>query len=275
MRAEDSVRLHPSARMGLLPYLAANAMDEDYEQVAERGPRTKPGRGIGAGVVAAVFGLMVLVALSMTSSQVPAADDARADLVSQLQQGRSGLAAEQRRVEELRNEVAALRDDVLGSTKLSTRTRAQLSALGVAAGTTAVRGPGIVMEIDDATHAADDRSTVLDMDLQRIVNGLWEAGAEAIAINGQRLGAVSAIRGAGAAITVNFRSLNRPYVISVIGDRATLPGRFAETTSGRAWLDVQRRVRLRFKLHTEKMVEVPAVPTRTLRYATPTKGAKK
>jgi uncharacterized protein YlxW (UPF0749 family) len=216
-----------------------------------------------------------VVAASTTSSQLPADDTARADLVAQLKKGRADLADERGQVEALRRDVATLRDDVLGSTKLSGQLRAQLSALGVAAGTTAVRGPGIVMEIDDASGATDDRNKVLDMDLQRIANGLWEAGAEAIAINGQRLGALSAIRGAGAAITVNFRSLNRPYVISVIGDRAALPGRFAESTSGRAWLDVQRRVKLRFQLHTAKMVELPAVPTRTLRYASRTQGEKK
>ena len=36
--------------------------------------------------------------------------------------------------------------------------------------------------------------------------------------NGQRLTALSAVRGAGEAITVNFRSLRRPYVVEAIGD---------------------------------------------------------
>lgn len=270
-----SPELHPSALMGLLPYLSANAMDEDYEQVAREGGQDTPGRAVAAGLVAALFAVLVLVAASTTSSEVRADDTAREDLVAQLQQGRASLAADQVRVQSLRKEVATLRNDVLGSTKLSAQTRAQLSTLGVAAGTTAVRGPGLVMEVDDAVGATSDRNTVLDMDLQRIVNGLWEAGAEAISINGQRLGALSAIRGAGAAITVNYKSLSRPYVITAIGDRARMPGRFAETTSGRAWLDVQRRVKLRFELHTEKMVEVPAMPTKTLRHATRIKGAKK
>ena len=44
---------------------------------------------------------------------------------------------------------------------------------------------------------------MLDPDLQKLVNGLWAAGAEAISINGQRLTNLSAIREAGEAITVN------------------------------------------------------------------------
>ena len=49
---------------------------------------------------------------------------------------------------------------------------------------------------------------MLDRDLQVIVNGLWAAGAEAIAVNGQRLTACSAIRSAGEAILVDFRPLS-------------------------------------------------------------------
>ena len=35
------------------------------------------------------------------------------------------------------------------------------------------------------------------MDLQILVNGLWESGAEAISVNGHRLSTLTAIRGAG------------------------------------------------------------------------------
>ncbi len=42
-----------------------------------------------------------------------------------------------------------------------------------------------------------DTGRVRDRDMQRVVNGLWASGAEAISINGQRLTALSAIRGRG------------------------------------------------------------------------------
>jgi uncharacterized protein YlxW (UPF0749 family) len=64
------------------------------------------------------------------------------------------------------------------------------------------------------------------------VNGLWAAGAEAIAINGQRLTATTAIRNAGQAILVAYRPLQPPYVISAIGDPDTLPARFEDTVGG-------------------------------------------
>ena len=46
---------------------------------------------------------------------------------------------------------------------------------------------------------------MIAQDLQIVVNGLWDAGAEAISVNGQRLTSKSAIRFAGQAILVNYR----------------------------------------------------------------------
>ena len=66
-----------------------------------------------------------------------------------------------------------------------------------------------------------------------MVNGLWAAGAEAVAVNGQRLTALSAIRSAGDAILVDYRPLTRPYVVVAIGDPRTLQSRFV-AGAGRA-----------------------------------------
>jgi hypothetical protein len=88
----------------------------------------------------------------------------------------------------------------------------------------------MVIVVDDAqgTNAAQ----VTDEDLRQLVNGAWEAGAEGIAINGHRLTTRTAIRSAGSAITVDYRSLLRPYRVEAIGDPKTLPARFANTPGG-------------------------------------------
>src|SRR5699024_11863661 len=57
---------------------------------------------------------------------------------------------------------------------------------------------------------------VTDGDLQIAVNGLWAAGAEAVAVNGQRVGPTTAIRTAGSAVLVDFRPLSPPYRITVV-----------------------------------------------------------
>ena len=57
-----------------------------------------------------------------------------------------------------------------------------------------------------------------DSDLQRVVNALWAGGAEAVAINDQRLTGLSAIRSAGDAVLVDLQPLVGPYRVEAIGD---------------------------------------------------------
>jgi uncharacterized protein YlxW (UPF0749 family) len=108
---------------------------------------------------------------------------------------------------------------------------------------------------------------VLDLDLQVMVNGLWQAGAEAIAINGHRLSTLTAIRGAGDAITVDYRSLTRPYRVEAIGDTRTLQARFAETRGGLWWTELAQNRGLRFEVAGADDLGLPADPGMALRYA--------
>lgn len=266
--SETAARLHPSAQFGLLKYLSDSALDADYQTVAQRKPHRVPSRGIVAALVTAAFGLLVVVAASQASRGEAAQEASRPELVQELVRGRAALEEDLARIERQRAGLARLRAETLNSTALSQRMRARLQRHGLATGTTAVRGEGLIVRVDDAPEAVDDKQRVLDIDLQRLANGMWAAGAEAISINGQRLGPLTAIRQAGSAITVNYRSLDRPYVMRVIGDRAALPARFAETTSGRAWLDLQRRVNLQLAIRATDNVQVPALTTPTLRFAT-------
>ena len=78
-------------------------------------------------------------------------------------------------------------------------------------GAVAVRGPGLVIVVDDAPSSENSQpDRVYDVDLQILTNGLWQAGAEAVAINGHRLSALTAIRGAGEAITVDYPFADPP-----------------------------------------------------------------
>jgi uncharacterized protein YlxW (UPF0749 family) len=105
-----------------------------------------------------------------------------------------------------------------------------------------------------------------------LVNGLWESGAEAIAINGNRLGPLSAIRVAGEAITVNYRSLSAPYTVEAIGDPASLQARFIDTAAGQAWLDLQSNYGLRFEPSEREEMTLPATPDHSLASARPQGG---
>ncbi|HET8562128.1 MAG TPA: DUF881 domain-containing protein [Marmoricola sp.] len=277
-------QLPPQVTMGLLAYLSAYAYDEDYETVALRrageqqvrehdgspASRRAPiwSRGLVAGIVLLAFAVLVVTAGTQTSRNAVALSDERKDLIAQINDRNAALRHEQQRVVRLQVQNRELSRQVLATDAEARRTVARVQRLSVVTGAQKVRGPGVAVVVDDARHAANDRDKVLDSDLQRLVNGLWEAGAEAIAINGQRLTNLTAIRKAGSAITVNYHSLSRPYRVLAIGNPDTLPARFAETSDGQAWFDLEQQVGLRFEIHTRQALTLPGART-ALRYARP------
>jgi len=256
--------------MGLLDYLTTHTLDEDYAFVSERKASTpEPTRrriGVVAALVMAAFALLVVTAGVQTSRNSVSDERERNELVDQVNAAQDQLRDQRAHLVDVRAEAAALEARQLSSDTSAGGLLDTISLLGVKAGTIAVRGPGVRVTADDARGADSARNQVLDTDLQQLVNGLWEAGAEAIALNGQRLTNLSTIRLAGGAITVNARSLRRPYVVTAIGNQDTLPARFAETSSGRAWLDLQREVGLRLSITPVSSLRLPSTEV-SLRYA--------
>jgi uncharacterized protein YlxW (UPF0749 family) len=268
-----------SASMGLLEYLTAQSVDEGYAFVAARerareqaGQAPRGSRsGVLAALVMALFALLVVTSAAQTSRDAVSDAKERADLAGQVRSAQKEMDTDRNDVVALRRQVSRLQTRELASDGTARGVLVQLRRLGAMTGADAVRGPGVRVVADDAPGAKSARNQVLDTDLQRLVNGFWEAGAEAIAVNGQRLSNLSTIRTAGGAITVNARSLRPPYVVMVIGDKDTLPARFAETSSGQAWLDLKRDVGLRLTITPESSLRLPATEV-SLRYARSANG---
>jgi uncharacterized protein YlxW (UPF0749 family) len=264
-------RLPPQATMGLLDYLSTHTLDEDYAFVSERkatrdGPAPQRRIGFFGALVMAVFAVLVVTAAVQTSRNSVSDERERRELAGQVSDARQQVREDAARIVSLRAQSAVLETRLVRSDASVARLENQLSLLGVQAGTVPVRGSGVRVVADNAPGADSARNEVLDTDLQKLVNGLWEAGAEAIAVNGQRLTNLSTIRLAGGAITVNARSLSRPYVVTAIGNKDTLPARFAETSSGQAWLDLQREVGLRLTITPVSSLRLPGAEV-SLRYA--------
>ncbi|MCE1245307.1 MAG: DUF881 domain-containing protein [Firmicutes bacterium] len=105
--------------------------------------------------------------------------------------------------------------------------RKQLLEARQESGLTNVRGPGLMIVLNDSKikpKPDDDPNyyIVHDVDLITLVNELWASGAEAISINEQRVVMTTAIRCVGPTITVNTERLSPPYVVRVIGPAENL-----------------------------------------------------
>lgn len=95
------------------------------------------------------------------------------------------------------------------------------------AGLTNVAGPGVLVTISDsqAPIAKGDNPNLYlihDEDMLRVVNELRAGGAEAIAVNDERLLGTSELRCSGPTITINGKAHGAPFVVKAIGDPETL-----------------------------------------------------
>ena len=97
------------------------------------------------------------------------------------------------------------------------RRPAQTAYLKRAAGFSALRGPGAVVTLSDR-NPNDSAAVVHDYDLLLVINQLMAAKAEAIAINGVRLGNHMGIRVAGPTIMLGDNKLQPPFRIEAIGE---------------------------------------------------------
>lgn len=266
----------------LLTDLFVNSLDPGYGDAAERRRRTGArSRGLwsraGTAVVLAVFGLLVSVAYQQVVAGGPEAARARARLVDQVTSTRGENQSLERRAARLRDEVAAERARVLGSGVEADRLRELEAETGLAK----VSGPGASVRLTDGPPEVDPVSgeptgenlgRVLDRDLQRVVNALWASGAEAVAVNGQRLSAVSTIRGAGEAVLVDFTPVTSPYVVRGIGPPG-MAQRFAASRTAEQLRWLQEKYRMGVTVSEHDRLVLPAAPEPRLRYARPSGGS--
>jgi len=223
---------------------------------------------LAVGVVAAT--LLIVIAAVQAHVRAPAADRNRAALAATVARQTRDVDALARQVAGLRAAVTHLRDSALAGSSSGAELSARIQAAELASGEAAVSGPGLVVTLDDApAGSGSTRNRVLDRDLQAVVNTLWAAGAEAVAIDDQRLTASSAIRQAGDAILVNFTPVSAPYRIQAIGDPVAIETAFATSRTAGQMRSYSQLYGLRFDYSRQTRLRLPAAAEETLRYARP------
>jgi uncharacterized protein YlxW (UPF0749 family) len=116
-----------------------------------------------------------------------------------------------------------------GDVELTQLTRQAVQLAG-AAGTVAVTGPAVEVELNDAKIPSDqlpqgisvDDVVVHQQDVQAVVNALWAGGAEAMMLMDQRVISTSAVRCVGNTLILQGRVYSPPYIVTAIGEPAAL-----------------------------------------------------
>ena len=277
--------------MTLLTEMMERPLDPGYAAAAER--RQASGLPVATGlrsplliIVAVLIGALLGASALALRAPTTTASKIKHDLVGRIDDRRAHADAQTRLIESLRTQINTTQAAAL-SAQSQTGLTSELSKLELATGTVPVTGPGLVLTVDDAPTKAEpvapdanpgiatvpDQGKVTAKDLQIIVNGLWEAGSEAISINGHRLTSRSAIRSAGAAVLVDYRPLTRPYVINAIGDPGSLTVEFADNNGGSYLQSLMNNYQIRSDIQNRTSIVVPGEPTLSLQKAQPVESA--
>jgi uncharacterized protein YlxW (UPF0749 family) len=251
-----------AASMSLLTQLTEQAIDDDYAIASRRHATETTAREPRLALaVLVVFGALLATAAMQAARSAPLVAQERSAMIDQINQRSAALTAAQSVAVRLGRQISAAQAGLPGLRSRQQALLQRVHQLGVETGALGLAGPGVKIVADNAIGGGSrHQGQVLDVDLASLVNGLWSAGAQAIAINGHRLSALSAIRGAGQAITVDYSSLTPPYVVVAIGDPDTLPARFLDSSGGQAWLSLKANFGLRFTVTSEPRVRVPPDP---------------
>jgi uncharacterized protein YlxW (UPF0749 family) len=258
-----------------------NPLDAGYAEAAQRRARRGPApprrRRLGRlarGAVLGATGFLLVVAYQQTVAAQPESARARAGLVADVRSRQAEADRLQQRADSLRDQVNRERDAALADTGTDTR---RLRDLEVQAGLGKVHGNGALVELADAPQPVDpvtgqatgkNDGRVLDRDLQDVSNELWRDGAEAIAINGQRLTSMTTIRTAGSTILVDLKPIESPYQILAVGP-PDLDTRFDRSETGIRFHRYQTEFGMGVSVSHRTGVTLAAAPDPQLYYAHP------
>lgn len=173
--------------------------------------------------------------------------------------------------DKLRQELAKYTQGVSASAVASQ----QLQDSRMSAGLVPVTGPGLRVTLDDAQRKGvnDDSQLYLihEAYIRLLVNILWSGGAEAIAVNGQRVLGTTEIFCSGPYIQINGTRQVPSYVIEAIGDSRNLQSvlHFAYTWDQLG--DFQTMYGITRRLEVVNDLHLPAGKIRKIQYAQPVK----
>lgn len=275
---EPDERSLVSAR--LLIELVTNTLDPGYAAAAERRGPDAPRRRYERPAVAIgclLLGFVLVVAYVHTHRGAPEAAKIHSALVDRVRAAQKDADSLDGRARELERQLAREQQQALPD---ATGVTAELDRLELAAGQTAVTGPGLTVTLKEpskkpaqasaargGTTSIGATNILTDRDVRSVVNELWRDGAEAVGVNGVRLTPTSAVRFAGQVVLVDREAVVSPYRISAIGNADLMATNFAQSAVASRYQTLAGVEGIGFSFKESAHVSLPAGTAQTLRYA--------
>ena len=184
--------------------------------------RAIPSWQVTLGLALLALGFLIAAQLAAEGPRIRYTTQERSPLVETalgLQTQQDGLKT---RIVDLRKSIQDIEKQDTGSAAAIKELNAGLEQARIAAGLIPLTGTGIVLKLEDSTQPLPPDGNAADYlvtagDLRTVVAELWLAGAEAIAVNGERMTTSTAIIDIGGSVLVNAAYLAGPFDVSAIG----------------------------------------------------------
>jgi uncharacterized protein YlxW (UPF0749 family) len=230
----------------------------------------------GSGRPSAWAALVPVVALSAgllfaTSSQTAQGTDLRGGEVTQLSaliaQREAGISAQEEQLAALEEQTRALTDQAASRDGAVAAAQAAGQKGELSAGLVALAGEGVEITLDDAPRRPDgslpmgarpDDVVIHQSDVQAVVNALWAAGADGVAVMDQRLIATSAVRCVGNVLLLEGRTYSPPFVVTAVGDPDAFQAQLAASPQVAVFQQAVQDFGLTFAVRDRPTVTVPA-----------------
>lgn len=234
---------------------------------------------VRAGFAMALGLLAAILLVSARTAPVTAHEriGARVELAELIRAEQARVAELQSRVDELATQVDTF-ERAGGGGDEQRALQARIDEMAVPAGLTPVRGPGLVVSLNDsvleAARGTDANDLVIhEQDLHAVINALWAGGAEAMSVNGERVLATTAVRCVGSVLLLHGRTYSPPYVINAVGDDELLENALRRDPAVERFAAAARVFQLGFTITKDEALELPAYQgTAALQVARPTEG---
>jgi uncharacterized protein YlxW (UPF0749 family) len=225
--------------------------------------RAIPSWQVTLGFALLALGFLVAAQLAAEGPRVRYTTQERSPLVETALALQTQQEQLKQQILDLRGQIKTVEDQGQGTTAQQRELNASLQQARVAAGLIPLTGTGIVFRLADSKQPVPANGNPADYavtarDIRTVIAELWLAGAEAIAVNGERVIATTGVLDIGGTILVNSAYLAPPYQVSAIGPTDMLE----QLGLSQGWVDFIETRRGRFGIEVSfaepASVDVPA-----------------
>jgi uncharacterized protein YlxW (UPF0749 family) len=230
--------------------------------------RALPSVQVTLSVALLVLGFLIAAQIAAEGPRVRYSTEERTPLIETALRLQSQQEALKDEILALRQRIGTLEVQGSGDADELRRLYGQLEEARIVAGLIRVTGPGVAFRFEDGTAGVDGLVTARDVRI--LIQELWLAGAEGIAVNDERIVGTSAVLDIGGSILVNSAYLAPPYTVTAIGppdlyERLLDSASFAQFVQGRI-----EPAGIRLTVAQQESFDLPPFAgTVNVRYATP------